>query len=218
MFLGYALPGGNRNFFADILPYDEIEGSMAGLLGRFGAFVQEVFRVLADFAVPRPLSRWRDELLALAERILAEDDAFAADLQLLRDGLHSLAQGAAAASYDQPVAIEAVASHLASGFTGRSREGRFLSGQVTFCQMVPMRSIPFKVICLLGMDDGVFPRIDRDTGFDLMDEDFRIGDRSRRDDDRYLFWKRCFRPGTVFISVMSASPSVITPDGLLRWW
>ncbi|MDH4322045.1 MAG: exodeoxyribonuclease V subunit gamma, partial [Desulfobulbaceae bacterium] len=187
LLLGYALPGGNRNFFADILPYDEIEGTMAGLLGRFAAFLQEVFRVMADFATPRPLALWRDELLALAARFLAEEEAYEADLQLLRDGLHALAQGAAAASYDEPVAVEAVAAHLASGFTGRSREGRFLSGQVTFCQMVPMRSIPFKVICLLGMDDGVFPRIDRDTGFDLMDDDFRIGDRSRRDDDRYLF-------------------------------
>ncbi|MDH3393674.1 MAG: exodeoxyribonuclease V subunit gamma, partial [Desulfobulbaceae bacterium] len=187
LLLGYALPGGNRNFFADILPYDEIEGGMAGLLGRFGSFVEEVFRVMADFVTPRPLSQWRDDLLQLAERLLAEDDDYASDLQLLRDGLHNLAQGATAASYHEPVAVEAVVAHLASGFVGRSREGRFLSGQVTFCQMVPMRSIPFKVICLLGMDDGVFPRIDRDTGFDLMDEDFRIGDRSRRDDDRYLF-------------------------------
>ncbi len=187
LLLGYALPGGNRNFFADILPYDEIEGGMAGLLGRFSAFLQEVFRVMADFAVPRPLAAWRDELLALAARFLAEDDAFESDLQLLRDGFHNLAQGGVAAAYAEPVAVEAVRAHLASGFTGRSREGRFLSGQVTFCQMVPMRSIPFKVICLLGMDDGVFPRIDRNTGFDLMDDDFRIGDRSRRDDDRYLF-------------------------------
>ena len=187
LLLGYALPGGNRNFFADILPYDEIEGGMAGLLGRLGAFLQEVFRVMDDFSKPRPLALWRDDLLALAERFLAVDDEYEADLQLLREGLHKLAQGAATASYEEPVAIEAAAAHLAGGFSGRSREGRFLSGQVTFCQMVPMRSIPFKVICLLGMDDGVFPRIDRDTGFDLMDEDFRIGDRSRRDDDRYLF-------------------------------
>jgi len=187
LLLGYALPGGNRNFFDDILPYDEIEGGMAGLLGRLGAFLQEVFRVMADFATPRPLSVWRDDLLALAAGFLADDEAYEADLQLLRDGLHDLAQGAAIASYTEPVAVEPVAAHLASGFAGRSREGRFLSGQVTFCQMVPMRSIPFRVICLLGMDDGVFPRIDRDTGFDLMDDDFRIGDRSRRDDDRYLF-------------------------------
>ncbi|MDH5298805.1 MAG: exodeoxyribonuclease V subunit gamma, partial [Desulfobulbaceae bacterium] len=52
LLLGYALPGGNRNFFADILPYDEIEGTMAGLLGRFSAFLQEVFRVMAAFATP----------------------------------------------------------------------------------------------------------------------------------------------------------------------
>ncbi len=187
LLLGYALPGGNHRFFADILPYDEIEGTTAGLLGRLESFLQVVFDVLTGFAVPRPLALWRDELLALGERFLAVDDDLAGDLQLLRDGFHQLAQGGAAGDYEQPVAVEAVSAYLASRFAGRSREGRFLSGRVTFCQMVPMRSIPFKVICLLGMDDGVFPRVDRPTGFDLMDDDFRLGDRCRRDDDRYLF-------------------------------
>ena len=65
--------------------------------------------------------------------------------------------------------------------------GRFLAGRVTFCAMVPMRSVPFQVVCLIGLNDGSYPRSRRAPGFDLMSEDIRIGDRSRRDDDRYLF-------------------------------
>ncbi len=218
LLLGYALPGDNRNFFDDILPYDEVEGSMAELLGRFAAFLHEVFGVMRDFVSPRPLAEWREVLLALSERFLAVDEALEGDLQLLRDGICELAQGGAAADFNGPVAVEAVVAHLASRFTGHSREGRFLSGRVTFCQMVPMRSIPFKVICLLGMDDGVFPRIDRATGFDLMDEDFRLGDRSRRDDDRYLFLeallsaRNCFYLSYVGQSIRDNSsrpPSVV---------
>jgi exodeoxyribonuclease V gamma subunit len=58
---------------------------------------------------------------------------------------------------------------------------------VTFCAIVPMRSIPFRVLCLLGMNDGAFPRIARPPGFDLTAKEPRRGDRSRRDDDRYAF-------------------------------
>ncbi|MEJ1268906.1 hypothetical protein WDV93_24230 [Pantoea ananatis] len=52
---------------------------------------------------------------------------------------------------------------------------------------MPMRSIPFSVVCLLGMNDGVYPRTLAPLGFDLMQQQSRKGDRSRRDDDRYLF-------------------------------
>ena len=58
---------------------------------------------------------------------------------------------------------------------------------MTFCQLVPMRSIPFKVVCLLGMNDGAFPANDVALSFDVMARHPRLGDRSRRDDDRQLF-------------------------------
>lgn len=64
---------------------------------------------------------------------------------------------------------------------------RFLAGQINFCTLMPMRSIPFKVVCLLGMNDGVYPRTLPPLGFDLMAQQVKRGDRSRRDDDRYLF-------------------------------
>jgi len=62
-----------------------------------------------------------------------------------------------------------------------------MTGGVTFCAMLPMRSIPFKVICLIGMNDTAYPRPEKRLGFDLMAKHPRPGDRSRRKDDRYLF-------------------------------
>ncbi|MDP2609622.1 MULTISPECIES: exodeoxyribonuclease V subunit gamma [unclassified Oceanobacter] len=65
---------------------------------------------------------------------------------------------------------------------------RFLAGPVNFCTLMPMRSIPFKVVCLLGMNDVDYPRRVPPVGFDLLASgQRRLGDRSRRDDDRYLF-------------------------------
>jgi exodeoxyribonuclease V gamma subunit len=63
----------------------------------------------------------------------------------------------------------------------------FLAGGVTVCAMLPMRSIPFRVVCVLGLSDGAFPRSPRLAAFDRMAREHRLGDRSPRDDDRFLF-------------------------------
>ena len=187
LLLGYALPGGNRKFFHDILPYDNVEGSSGELLGQFTFFLDELSALVADLKRPRPPLQWTVRLLGVLDRFFASSDEFETDIQLIRNALDDLGREAELVNYNDPVLIELVVVHLRSALARQSRPGNFLTGQVTFCQMVPMRSIPFKAICLLGMDDGAFPRIDRPPGFDLMGRQYRAGDRLRRDDDRYLF-------------------------------
>ncbi|MEI7590966.1 MAG: hypothetical protein WCJ49_06620, partial [Deltaproteobacteria bacterium] len=71
-----------------------------------------------------------------------------------------------------------------------TREGNafgFASGGVTFCSLLPMRSIPFKMICLLGMDVNAYPRMDKKMGFNLISNKPKRGDKSHRNDDKYLF-------------------------------
>ena len=76
---------------------------------------------------------------------------------------------------------------LESALTESRSPHGFLTGAVTFCEAMPMRSIPFRVVVLLGMDEREFPRSGARHGFDLMAQEPRVGDRSLRDDDRYLF-------------------------------
>src|SRR5690606_19928283 len=85
------------------------------------------------------------------------------------------------------LSLEVVRAALAARFDGPRPPHGFLSGGVTFCAMMPMRSIPFRVVALLGMDEGAFPRGARPVGFDLAAQQPRPGDRSPRHDDRQLF-------------------------------
>ena len=85
------------------------------------------------------------------------------------------------------VELQVIISWLEDRVAERKSANGFLRGQLTFCSMLPMRSIPFKVIALLGMNEGEFPKIDRNPTFDLLTHNFRKGDRSRRADDRYQF-------------------------------
>ncbi len=86
-----------------------------------------------------------------------------------------------------PISLDVVKEFLTGKFVEPSRRQQFLTGQVTFCSMMPMRSVPFKVVALLGMNDGEFPRAKPPAQLDLIAHKPRTGDRSRAGDDRYLF-------------------------------
>ncbi len=105
----------------------------------------------------------------------------------IRDCLSNLKDQLVDAHFEQSLAPSIISQYLDSKLSGARISQRFLAGQVNFCTLMPMRSIPFKTVCLLGMNDGVYPRSMPTEGFDLMTGRVRPGDRSRRDDDRYLF-------------------------------
>jgi exodeoxyribonuclease V gamma subunit len=117
--------------------------------------------------------------------LLAEGDDW--QLRPLHEGFYQLALEAETASFSEPLSLEVMTQLLAEHFESEIYGGEFLSGGVTFCAMLPLRSIPFRVVCLLGMSDGEFPRVETHLGFDKMAERPRVGDRSARADDRYLF-------------------------------
>ena len=72
--------------------------------------------------------------------------------------------------------------HLA----GRPTRANFRTGTLTVCTMVPMRSVPHRVVCLVGLDDGVFPRLGVVDGDDVLARDPMTGERDIRSEDRQL--------------------------------
>lgn len=183
--LGSALAGGGRRLFEGILPYDDVEGADARTVGRLVAFAETVFDVERTLATPRPPGHWSADLAELLERVFLPSDEEELSVQSIRDALREL-EGAAA-GFDDAVSIDLIRLHLGRELEMPAGQSRFLAGRVTFCALVPMRSIPFEVVCLIGMNDDAFPRSHRPPGFDLIAREPRHGDRSRREDDRYLF-------------------------------
>jgi len=187
LFLGVAMTGDDRTLFANTLPYDDIEGTGALLLGQLAEFVRAVFNAHKKLETPRPLVRWCDDLLQALESLVQSDPDNEYQHHMIRSALDELGRCASVAGHEQAVALGAVRTQLDQALARAMPAHGFLSGGVTFCALVPMRSIPFRVVCLLGMSDERFPRITRPTGFDLMAAARQPGDRSSRDDDRYLF-------------------------------
>ncbi|MDM8562034.1 exodeoxyribonuclease V subunit gamma [Candidatus Marithioploca araucensis] len=185
LLLGYALPGGGEKMFNEILPYDGIEGSDALILGKLVTFVEKLFESVQALAKPRILSEWLKFLTQILEDFLEEDENNQA--QEIRAVLKDLVEKSQKAGFDAPVSYEVMLEYLRVPLAQKEQPSHFMTGNVSFCTLLPMRSIPFKVVCLLGMNDQDFPRPNKPLSFDLIAKKPIRGDRSRRQNDRYLF-------------------------------
>ncbi len=181
LLLGYAMNWDQP--VAGILPYPDIEGSQAQPLGGLCRFIEVLARAARDFSHPRPLADWSTLLLSSLDVLFGPDRE---DLSQLREILSTL-DSRFGAFHHHAVPLEVIRAWLETTAQESKSSAGFLRGQLTFCSMLPMRSIPFQAVCLLGLNDGVFPKTDRHPPFDLLGEKFIPGDRSKRGDDRYQF-------------------------------
>ena len=188
LLLGYALTAPQEGrLFQGILPYNQIEGSVTDILGRFLNFTDTLFRSVSALSEQRTLSDWAEYLLDFSDNFFAATEERLRDLQALRRSLHKLADLQERSGFPERIPLETVRAWLKENISAQAFGTGFLTGGVTFCALLPMRSIPFRIICLLGMGDDSYPRRSFTPGFDLMTKQPRPGDRSLRNDDRYLF-------------------------------
>jgi exodeoxyribonuclease V gamma subunit len=180
LLLGYAMP--DNIFFRDILTAGGIEGDNAQILGKFLTFTEKAFDYGLKLAESRSLKDWSEFLLKLIDDMLKTGNYVQGALGL-RTAISSLSSEEC---YHGKLGLQAI-THLIKTSIMEPVIGRFLTRGVTFCSLLPMRSIPMKVVCLIGMNDDAYPRQNIGAGFNLISRRPRKGDRSLRDDDRYLF-------------------------------
>ncbi|MBN2034094.1 MAG: exodeoxyribonuclease V subunit gamma [Deltaproteobacteria bacterium] len=187
LLLGFAMPGRDENLFCGILPHYGVEGGETRILGSLTDFAEKLFERSASFGRLKTLEAWQMELAKLLEDFFEPGEELEQELQMIRRMLDHLVETGRASGFDEPVHLRIVRSCLRQGLEETGFGFGFMTGGVTFCAMLPMRSIPFRVICLLGMDGEAYPRQSKPLGFDYMARYPRRGDRSRRNDDRYIF-------------------------------
>jgi len=187
LLLGHAAGGRAAETFAGLAPSAAVEGADAELLGRFVDFCETLFSFRDGIRGARPLDAWERVLTSLLEALIGDPERDAVERQLIRTGLGTLVDRAEGAGFDEAVELSTVVRQLGETLERRLPAHGFLSGGVTVCQLVPMRSIPFEVVCILGLSDGSFPRGGARLGFDRVARRPLPGDRVPRDDDRHLF-------------------------------
>lgn len=185
LLMGLLAPGDGQTLIHGLLPADLLEAGQGPLLAKLVNFIDSLAALTVLTRASHPVVRWRELFSSILDRFFATGERYHGERQRIRSAMDELVQVCTLTAFDEPLPLDVVRVSLEKRLA--TAMGNFLCGRITFCQMVPMRSIPFKVVCLLGMNATAFPRQEQAPGFDLMAAHHRPGDRSRRDDDRYLF-------------------------------
>ncbi len=213
LLLGYA--SGSDGDIAGVAPWPELEGSALDALDRLIRLLRVLAvhqRVLGDALTP---GQWRQRLLGMLDALLPLPPSTPNGqraLERLRKLINQFADEAAAAGYDAPVPPEVVRAQFTATLGEADTRAPLLTGGISFGRMVPMRLLPFRVICVLGLNDGDFPRRDPAAGLNQLTAELdtprrRPGDRSTREDDRFLFLQLFAAAQDVFyLSYLGADP------------
>ena len=172
----------------ELLTIPDVEGQSALTLGK----LVEVIQLLGDFSsslnTARTPAEWAKDLIVLRDACFKPTQDQDQSWELIAKVAADLGARCEEANYKHPLTLRQVRELLLNRFSSPDAGNHFMTGQVTVCSMLPMRSIPFKKVCILGLNDSEFPRKSTPLGLDLMaGPERRIGDRSRRLEDRYLF-------------------------------
>jgi exodeoxyribonuclease V gamma subunit len=185
MLAGYSL--GEHHLFQGIASYDEVGGLPAQCVGKLGSLLDQLEQTRVSLAVEHTVDEWISLTHALIEDYFHFEPGEELALLPLRTALEHFKKQTALAEYQQPIPHGVFVYFIKNALDDTAGNASFLTGKISFCTLLPKRAIPFKVICLLGMNEGDYPLIQPSLGFDLMAEFYRPGDRARRDEERFLF-------------------------------
>jgi exodeoxyribonuclease V gamma subunit len=186
--LGVAMAEERQRLFRKTLPLDDVESGDIDLAGRLSEFVERLHGAIDALSGTCTVDAWAKTLASISDSLTATSTRDGWQRAQLTALLDELVGEATAEDRISRVVLgcDDVRSILADRLRGRPTRANFRTGHLTVCTLVPMRSIPHRVVCLLGLDDGSFPRhIERD-GDDLSAQDPRVGDRDVRSEDRQL--------------------------------
>ncbi len=178
-----------------VAPLPDLEGGALDVLDTLLRLLRVLARYSKVLGEAMPPAQWRERLLELLDALLPRPPSSTAGqraLDRLRTLVDEFARTAEAADFEDPVPAEAVRAHFGAVLAEADTRAPLLTGGISIARMVPMRLLPFRVICVLGMNDGEFPRRDSAPGLNRLTAELgtdrrRAGDRSTRDDDRFLF-------------------------------
>lgn len=185
--LGYAIKGGEeyQSYKTTLYPVDTIEGGDVAELLKFKAFVDVMINLIFKRKEDRKLADWRLYIEQYILEVLIDvDDKVSEEFHIISEHLMLLEE---VSPILETVSFDVFQKAFLDSLVNNVHAGNFITGRVTFCSMIPMRSIPFNVIALLGMNAEAFPRKDNKLGFNLLEADKRRGDREVKESDKYLF-------------------------------
>jgi exodeoxyribonuclease V gamma subunit len=186
--LGVAMSEEGQRLFESVLPVDDVDSGSIDLAGRFAELLSRLQEGIEALRAPQPIEDWAKGIGVATDALTATGPSNAWQRAALQRVLDELV-GESAAQANGPstaLALQEVRGLLGDRLQGRPTRTNFRTGHLTVCTLHPMRSVPHRVVCLLGLDDGAFPRKSPSDGDDLMLDQPHIGERNPRTEDLQL--------------------------------
>lgn len=183
----YVTGSDNAMFYQHVSAAELINQQEYHALGQLQRLLDDLKTWSRRLAREQTLEQWQQSINSLIDQLMVVDNDEEWQLKPLRDEMSQWMQQTKQAGFEHPVSADVVRDLLQNAFSERMTHHQYLSGAVNFCNLIPMRSLPFRVICLIGFGDDRFPRNQLAPQFDLIASFPQKGDRSRREDDRYMF-------------------------------
>ena len=184
--LGVAMADEEQNRLGLALPLDDVGSGDVELAGRLAELLDRLQTALDQLRGERPLQDWLDALSGSVDALTEVATSDGWQRAELHRELGGVTDAAGRRVSEIRVGLSDVRALLRGRLGGRPTRANFRTGTLTVCTMVPMRSVPHRVVCLLGMDDGVFPRNPRPDGDDVLARNPAVGERDARGEDRQL--------------------------------
>jgi exodeoxyribonuclease V gamma subunit len=182
LLLGVAADESDLNWLDRALPLDDVDSTDVHLAGRLSEFIDRLWSVLAALQGPHSAEQWAAQLGRGLDLLT---DVRERDAWQLSQAQRELAEAVEHAG-PAPLLLADVRAMLTERLAGRPTRANFRTGELTVATLVPMRSVPHRVVALLGLDDDVFPRGSGVDGDDILALDPCVGERDRRSEDRQL--------------------------------
>ncbi|MGH3330607.1 MAG: exodeoxyribonuclease V subunit gamma, partial [Nocardioidaceae bacterium] len=191
--LGVAMAEDELRFVEGTLPVDDVSSGDIDLVGRFSEYVERLHTFVRAAESASTIEQWTTalstavgQLTAVSPREAWQQAQFDRELARMHDSAGGVSTSSTAGG-GTPLLLADVRNLLAHRLGGRPTRSNFRTGTLTVCTMVPMRSVPHRVVCLVGLDDGVFPRTSSVDGDDVLARNPLTGERDVRSEDRQLF-------------------------------
>lgn len=200
----------DRSHLGEVLPLDDVGSGDIDLVGRFVEFADRMQATIDALTSADGVRAWMEVLRSgvVSLTSVSTTDAWQS-AQLDRE----LAAVADSARTDTHMRLPDVRRLLDRRLGGRPTRANFRTGTLTVCTMVPMRSVPHRVVALVGLDDGAFPRAETIDGDDVLARDPRTGERDRRSEDRQLLLDAIMAAGEHLVITYSGASDL---DGSTR--
>ncbi|MEE2033413.1 exodeoxyribonuclease V subunit gamma [Rhodococcus chondri] len=199
----------SENEWLDLaLPLDDVDSNDIDLAGRFAEYIDRLTVALLGLRGPQSAAQWSAALARALDLLVDVSDSEAWQLAQAHREIAAAVEHSGAAS----LRLADVRAMLGTRLAGRPTRANFRTGELTVCTMVPMRSVPHRVVVLLGLDDDVFPRGAHIDGDDVLAQNPCLGERDPRSEDRQLLLDAIMSAGEkVLLFYTGADPVTGSP-------